>query len=232
MADFLAQHSNLRRLSFAVQVLSVLPPQHYGYHLFVDHEGGSLVALGFTTQAVDRYMRLVDAFTQRAQSEPGRADYQRDLSVSYERLGDLYRALGQGEQALQLYQQSLDIRDRLAQSEPGRADYQRDLSVSYQRLGVCFVQLGRLREAAAPLARHLQLALDVYQRAPGQVDTVVDLAIALHLIADLDDHGDERNRQSRELLEVLESDQRLPRHGKALLDKLRQDQALSPRREA
>jgi hypothetical protein len=67
---------------------------------------------------------------------------------------------------------------------------------------------------------------------PGQVDAVVDLAIALHLTADLDDHGDERNRQSRELLEVLESDQRLPRHGKALLDKLRQDQASSPRREA
>ena len=232
VADFLAQHSNLRRLSFAAQVLSVLSPQHHGYHLFVDHEGGSLVALGFSTQAVDRYMRLVDAFTHRAQSEPGRADYQRDLSVSYNKLGDLYRALGQGEQALRLYQQSLDIRDRLAQSEPGRADYQRDLSVSYQRLGVCFAQLGRLREAAAPLARHLQLAIDVYQRVPGQVDAVVDLAIALHLIADLDDHGDERNRQSRELLEVLESDQRLPRHGKELLDKFRQDQALSPRREA
>ena len=151
---------------------------------------------------------------------------------TFNKLGDLYRALGQGEQALQLYQQSLDIRDRLAQSEPGRADYQRDLSVSYQRLGVCFAQLGRLREAAAPLARHLQLAIDVYQRVPGQVDAVVDLAIALHLIADLDDHGDERNRQSRELLEVLESDQRLPRHGKELLDKFRQDQALSPRREA
>ncbi|MGH3567853.1 MAG: TIR domain-containing protein, partial [Pseudonocardia sp.] len=142
VASFLAQHSNLRRLSFAAQVLSVLPPQHQGYHLFVDHEGESLVALGFTTQAVDRYLRLVDTFTQRAQSEPGRADYQRDLSISYERLGDLYQALGQGEQALQLYQQSLDIRERLAQSEPGRADYQRDLSISYERLGDLYQALG------------------------------------------------------------------------------------------
>ena len=34
-----------------------------------------------------------------ARAEPDRADYQRDLSVSYEQMGDLYRALGQGEQA-------------------------------------------------------------------------------------------------------------------------------------
>ncbi|MGH3822094.1 MAG: TIR domain-containing protein [Pseudonocardiaceae bacterium] len=232
VASFLAQHSNLRRLSFAAHALSVLPPQHQGYYLFADHEGESLVALGFTTKALDRYLQLADAFTQRTQSEPGRPDYQRDLSISYNKLGDLYRALGHGDQALQLYQQSLDIADRLAQSEPGRADYQRDLSISYQRLGICLTQLDRVEEAAAALTRHLQLALDVHQRVPGQVDAVVDLAIALHLTAELDDHGDERNQQARELLELLEADQRLPRHGKALLDQLRGDQTPSSRRKA
>ncbi|MGH3852869.1 MAG: TIR domain-containing protein, partial [Pseudonocardiaceae bacterium] len=112
VADFLAQNSNLRRLSFAAQMLAELPPQHHDYHLFVDHEAASLVALGFTDEAVQRYRRMIDAFTQRARAEPGRADYQRDLSVSYERLADLNAALGQGEQALQLYQQSLDIAER------------------------------------------------------------------------------------------------------------------------
>ncbi|MGH3980018.1 MAG: TIR domain-containing protein [Pseudonocardiaceae bacterium] len=106
VANFLARDSNLRRLSFAAQVLAALPPQHRDYHLFVDHEGESLVALGFTDEAVARYRRMVDAFTQRARAEPGRADYQRDLSVSYNKLADLNAALGQGEQALQLYQQS------------------------------------------------------------------------------------------------------------------------------
>ena len=80
------------------------------------------------------------------------------------------------------------------------------------------------------MERHLHLALDVHQRLPGQVDAVVDLATALHLTADHDDHADERNQQSRELLEALESDQRLPHHGKALLDKLRQDHTPSPQR--
>ncbi|MCA1673549.1 MAG: tetratricopeptide repeat protein, partial [Actinobacteria bacterium] len=125
VANFLAQHSNLQRLSFAAQVLAVLPPHHHAHHLFVDHEGAALVALGFTTEAVERYRNLVETFSQRARAEPGRADYQRDLSISYERLGDLHSALGEGEQALALFQQSLDIRQRLARAEPGRADYQR-----------------------------------------------------------------------------------------------------------
>ncbi|MGH3751332.1 MAG: CHAT domain-containing protein [Pseudonocardiaceae bacterium] len=181
VANLLARDSNLRRLSFAAQVLATLPPQHQGHYLFLDHEGASLAALGFTSQAVTRYRRLVDAFTQRAQAEPDRADYQRDLSISY------------------------------------------------QRLGICFTQLGREEEAAAALGQHLQLALDVYQRLPGQIDAVVDLAIALHLTADPDDHADERNQQSRELLEVLDADQRLPSHGKALLDSLRRDQGTSGR---
>ncbi len=223
VADFLAQDSNLQRLSFAAQVLAALPSQARDYFLLVDHEGAALVALGFTSEAVERYRHLVDAFTQRADAEPGRADYQRDLSVSYNKLGDLYQALGQGDQALTLYQQSLDIRDRLAQTEPGRADYQRDLSISYQRLGMCFVQLERFEEAAAALEQYLQLALDAYQRLPGQVDVVVDLAFALHLTSGLYEDGDERSRHARELLEVLEANQRLPSHGKALLDSLRGD---------
>ncbi|MGH3813329.1 MAG: TIR domain-containing protein, partial [Pseudonocardiaceae bacterium] len=147
VADFLAQVSNLRRLSFAAHVLVALPPQHADYYLFLDHEGASLAALGFASQAVTRYHRLVDAFTQLAQAEPDRADYQRDLSISYERLGDLYQALGQGEQALKLYQQSLHIRDRLAQAEPDRADYQRDLSISYNKLGDLYRALGQGEQA-------------------------------------------------------------------------------------
>jgi hypothetical protein len=34
-----------------------------------------------------------------AASEPDRADYQRDLSVSYNKVGDLYRDLRQADQA-------------------------------------------------------------------------------------------------------------------------------------
>ncbi len=70
-----------------------------------------------------------------AQAEPDRADYQRDLSVSYNKVGDLYRDLCQGEQARQAFLTALQIRERLARAEPDRADYQRDLAVSLVRVG-------------------------------------------------------------------------------------------------
>jgi hypothetical protein len=55
-----------------------------------------------------------------ASAEPGRAAYQRDLSVSYERMGDVYRALRRGEPARAASQQPLTIRERLAAAEPDR----------------------------------------------------------------------------------------------------------------
>ena len=45
--------------------------------------------------------------TKDQQAEPDRAHYQRDLSVSYKRVGDLYRDLGQGEQARDSFLKSL-----------------------------------------------------------------------------------------------------------------------------
>jgi tetratricopeptide (TPR) repeat protein len=78
--------------------------------------------------------------------EPGRADYLRDLSVSYNKMGDLQRALGEGEAARQFYEKSLELRERLVAQEPGRADYRVDLAKSLARIGD---------------ADHLQRALDI-----------------------------------------------------------------------
>ena len=67
--------------------------------------------------------------------EPERADYLRDLSISYGRMGDLLLGLGQGEQARQYHQKALEITERLVRQEPERADYQTDLIVSLVRAG-------------------------------------------------------------------------------------------------
>ncbi|MGH3914954.1 MAG: ATP-binding protein [Pseudonocardiaceae bacterium] len=117
VASFLAQSSNLQRLSFTAHVLATLPLDHHAYSLFVDHEGSALVALGLTDEAVERYHHLVDTFTQRARAEPGRADYQRDLSVSYQRLGMCLVLLGRAEDAAAAFechlQLALDVHQRL-----------------------------------------------------------------------------------------------------------------------
>ena len=53
----------------------------------------------------------------------------RDLSVSYNRIGDVQVAQGDLAGALTSYRDSLAIAERLAKSDPGNAGWQRDLSV-------------------------------------------------------------------------------------------------------
>ena len=131
----LRSHQSATIAALATEVLQELPVDHADYGWIADAEAQAYLALGFTANAFHRYEALLRWSAARVDSEPDRADYQRDLSVSYERMGDLYVALGQGEQARVSFQRALEIRERLASAEPDRADYQRDLSVSLVRVG-------------------------------------------------------------------------------------------------
>ena len=103
----------------------------------------------------------------------------RSLSVSYNKMGDLYSALGQGEQAREAYLKSLGIRERLAQAEPDRADYQRDLSVSYDKMGDLYRALGQGEQARESYQKALAIAERLAQAEPDRADYQVDLAISL-----------------------------------------------------
>ncbi|MFM7163157.1 MAG: hypothetical protein ACKO3P_22635, partial [Planctomycetaceae bacterium] len=95
------------------------------------------------TESALRLMRAHrDARLMLCQEHPDNLDYQRDLSVSYSKMGDLYVRLGDGGAAREAFQKSLEIDLKLSEGEPARADYQRDLSVSYDRMGDLYVRLG------------------------------------------------------------------------------------------
>ena len=75
------------------------------------------------------------AMERLASQDPGNAGWQRDLSVSQEKVGDVRWAQGDLPGALSIYEASLTVRERLASQEPGNAGWQRDLSVSYAKIG-------------------------------------------------------------------------------------------------
>ena len=143
--------------ALAAEVLELLPSRHPDYPAIADEEARAHLALGQIGRALERWLEVQAILLIRAQAEPDRADYQRDLSVSYERMGDLYRALGQGEQARESYLKSLGIRERLAQAEPDRADYQVDLAISLVRVGTARTRADRgLLERALQILRTLE----------------------------------------------------------------------------
>ena len=106
-----------------------------------------LVAQGNLPEALKSFRDALAIRDRLAKADPGNAGWQRDLSVSYNKIGDVLVAQGNLPEALASYQASLAISDRLAKADPGNAGWQRDLSVSYDRVGDVLVAQGNLPEA-------------------------------------------------------------------------------------
>src|SRR6185369_8980401 len=68
-----------------------------------------------------------------ASRDPANVQWQRDLSVSHERLGNLF-SQSDLPAALQAFKTSLAIRERLAARDPANAEWQLDLITSYSFL--------------------------------------------------------------------------------------------------
>ena len=171
--------------ALASEVLETLPVDHAGYTGVADEEAQAHLALGLTGRALERYKLLLEAIERRAQAEPDRADYQGDLSVFYERMGDLYRALGQGEEARDAYLKALAIAERLVQAEPDRADYQGDLSVSYNKMGDLYRDLGQGEEARDAYLKALTIAERLARAEPDRADYQGDLSVFYERMGDL-----------------------------------------------
>ena len=99
-----------------------------------------LMTRGQLKQAADCAATAHEELERLASSDPENAAAQRDLSVSYSKLGDVCVAQGDLAGAKGYFEQSRDIRVGLA-ADPENAAAQRDLSVSYSKLGsVCVAQ--------------------------------------------------------------------------------------------
>ena len=93
------------------------------------------------------YRRAHDIAQQLAAANPNDTDAQRDLSFSFDKLGDVFRTLGRTDDALTQFQDGLKIRRVLAEADPNDAQKQRDLSTALERIGMVFEQQGATTKA-------------------------------------------------------------------------------------
>ena len=186
LLEFLTSHSQITAATeLAREVGTAMPDGHADKYRFISAEASGLYALGFSDEALAKNRHLVAIRERLVQQEPGRAEYLRDLSVSYSRMGDLQSALGQGEEARQFFEKSLTISERLVQQEPGRADYPRDLSVSYNKMGDLQSALGEGEEARQFFEKDLAIAERLVQQEPGRADYQRDLSVSYNKMGDL-----------------------------------------------
>jgi len=96
--------------------------------------GHVLVAQGDAAGALKAYRDSLAIAQRLAAADPTNAAWQRDLSVSHEKVGDVLVAQGDAAGALKAYRDSLAIRQRLAAADPTNAAWQRDMWVSCFRI--------------------------------------------------------------------------------------------------
>ncbi len=114
-----------------------------------NHHGGDTIGirrgrLDFARRAVEAVLRWQQRAADIEQATPA---WQRDLSVSFNKLGALATAQGNLPEAQRLFGESLRIRQRLAESDPANAAWQRDLAQSHCWVGNVHLAQGNLEKA-------------------------------------------------------------------------------------
>jgi tetratricopeptide (TPR) repeat protein len=113
--------------------------------------------------------------------------WQRDLSLSHERVGDVLFARGEHERALESYRPRLVIAQRLSAADPDNTEWLRDLAVAYSKLGDVFAELRNREPALVNYRAALQISERLLTidstRLEWQID-VIEFNRALALLGD------------------------------------------------
>ncbi len=113
----------------------------------------TLLALGDTQGALAAAERVLAVSAELAAADPGNTEWQRDLSASHDRVGDVLLALGRREEALAEFRRSLAIREKLAAADRGNTEWLRGLSIAHEKIGNVLMAAGRRQEALAEYRR-------------------------------------------------------------------------------
>ena len=125
--------------------------------------------------AANAALRIAEKFAEKYPEDP---QMQRDLSVSYERLGGIAEAMNDYNAAEGYYAKALEIREKLAEKYPEDPNLQRDLSVSYERLGGIAEALNDYKAAEGYYAKTLEIREKLAEKYPDDPGMQRDLSVS------------------------------------------------------
>src|SRR5258708_12881221 len=135
--------------------------------------------------ALNSYPHGLAIAERLALADPSNADWQRNLSASYNRLGDVLKAQGNLPEALKSYRDELAIAERLAQADPGNVGWQHDLPLSYDKIGDALEAQGHLPEALKWFRDGLAIRDRLAQSDPRNANWQRDLSASYNKIGDI-----------------------------------------------
>ena len=137
-------------------------------------------------------------------TDPSNLDRQRDLSISYDKIGDLQNAEGKRAEALKSYQDGLEIAKRLAALDKANTEWQRDLSVSYNKIGDLQNAEGKRAEALKSYQDGLEIAKRLAALDKANTKWQRDLSISYDRIGDLQNAEGKREQALKSYRDGLE----------------------------
>jgi tetratricopeptide (TPR) repeat protein/energy-coupling factor transporter ATP-binding protein EcfA2 len=152
----------------------------------LDEFGDTYLALGDSAEALASFQASLAIREQISAAEPGNADWQRNLSVSYVKIGDVLGFTeGKLEDALQAYRNGLIVAQRLAESDVSNRQWEFDISVLHERIGQVLRDQGKLDDALNSQRAGLSIRQKLAVLDPTNVEWQHGLATSRNDIADV-----------------------------------------------
>ena len=125
--------------------------------------------------AANAALEIAEEFAENFPDDP---QMQRDLSVSYERLGGIAEALNDYRAAEGYYSKALEIDEKLAEKYPDDPNLQRDLSVSYNKLGDIAKARNDYNAAEGYYAKAHEISEKLAEKYPEDLELQRDLSVS------------------------------------------------------
>ena len=125
--------------------------------------------------AANAALRIAEKF---AKKYPDNAQMQRDLSVSYNNLGEIAKARNDYSAAEGYYAKALEIGEKLAEKYPDDPGMQCDLSVSYNKLGDVAKARNDYKAAEGYYAKALEIGERLAEKYPEDPQMQRDLSVS------------------------------------------------------
>jgi tetratricopeptide (TPR) repeat protein len=140
--------------------------------------------MGHLSGALAAYRNGFAIRKRLAEKDPGNPEWQRELSISDDDIGDVLKAQGHLDNALAAYRDSLAIRRALTQKHPGNTEWQRDLVFSLRNVGVTELELRDPTKALESYSEQVGICRKMYAAAHSEQNKST-LVSALGSLADV-----------------------------------------------
>ena len=140
-------------------------------------QGHAWLAAGDLSRSMASFRNGLEISERMVWDDPRNAEWQRELSVSHSRLGDVQRSQGDLAGALASFRKAMEISERLARQDPINAQWQRDLSLRHGKLGNVQLAQGDLTGALASFRKAVEICERLAQHDPYNAHWQGDLLV-------------------------------------------------------